>query len=55
MGLHHGVHWNYDKKPLCNLYLSLLHAMGIPASSFGDSTGTLAEGVFDSMQLAKAN
>lgn len=55
MGLHHGVHWNYDKKPLCNLYLSLLQTLGINASSFGDSTGTLTEGVFDSMQVAKAN
>jgi hypothetical protein len=35
------------------MYLSLLHTMGIPAGSFGDSTNTLTEGVFDSMQLAQ--
>jgi hypothetical protein len=28
--------------PLCNLYLSMLHRMGIEEKSFGDSTGTLA-------------
>ncbi|PHR85965.1 MAG: hypothetical protein COA78_38485 [Blastopirellula sp.] len=27
--------------PLCNLYLSMLHRMGIEADKFGDSTGTL--------------
>jgi hypothetical protein len=27
--------------PLCNLYLSMLHRMGIPEKSFGDSTGVL--------------
>jgi hypothetical protein len=27
--------------PLCNLYLSMLHRMGINEDSFGDSTGTL--------------
>ena len=27
--------------PLCNLYLSMLHRMGIEEKSFGDSTGTL--------------
>jgi Protein of unknown function (DUF1552) len=28
--------------PLCNLYLSMLHRMGIEEASFGDSTGTLS-------------
>ncbi|MBM3290535.1 MAG: DUF1552 domain-containing protein, partial [Candidatus Hydrogenedentes bacterium] len=27
--------------PLCNLYLTMLGAMGVPADSFGDSTGTI--------------
>jgi len=31
------------RTPLCNLYLNLLHQMDIPAESFGDSTGPLAE------------
>lgn len=30
-----------EKTPLCNLYLSMLHKMGIPEKSFGDSTGVL--------------
>jgi hypothetical protein len=29
------------KTPLCNLYLSMLHRMGIKEESFGDSTGPL--------------
>jgi hypothetical protein len=28
--------------PLCNLYLSMLEASGVPAERFGDSTATLA-------------
>src|SRR5262249_59076088 len=30
-----------DSTPVCNLYLSLLHRMGIVEKSFGDSTGAL--------------
>jgi hypothetical protein len=30
-----------EKTPLCNLYLSMLHKMGINETSFGDSTGVL--------------
>ncbi|MCC9608651.1 DUF1552 domain-containing protein [Blastopirellula sp. JC732] len=29
------------KTPLCNMYVSLLHHMGVEAESFGDSTGPL--------------
>ncbi|HRI87945.1 MAG TPA: DUF1552 domain-containing protein [Candidatus Hydrogenedentes bacterium] len=29
--------------PLCNLYVSMLNAMGVPAESFGDSTGPLKD------------
>jgi hypothetical protein len=29
--------------PLCNLYLSLLHRLRVPAERFGDSTGRLSE------------
>ncbi len=46
MGLKQGVHWQTEKTPLCNLYLSILHAMNIPAESFGDSTGNLKNCVF---------
>ncbi len=30
-----------QETPMCNLFLSLLQRAGVPASSFGDSTGTL--------------
>jgi len=30
-----------EQTPICNLYLSMLHRMGIEEKSFGDSTGTL--------------
>lgn len=30
-----------EKTPLCNLYLSMLHRMGLPEKQFGDSTGLL--------------
>ena len=30
------------KTPLCNLYLAMLHRMGVQEKSFGDSTGPLA-------------
>jgi hypothetical protein len=31
--------------PLCNLYLTMLGAMGVPAKSFGDSNGTIKDAV----------
>jgi hypothetical protein len=30
-----------EHTPLCNLYVSMLHRMGLPEKSFGDSTGPL--------------
>ena len=41
----HGQHLAYDtdnNKPLCNLYVNLLQALGVQADQFGSSTGTLA-------------
>ena len=32
-----------DKTPLTNLYLSVLHKLGVPAEQIGNSTGTFAE------------
>ena len=46
MGLKHGTHWHQDMTTMCNLYLSILHAMGIPETSFGDSTGALTDCIF---------
>jgi hypothetical protein len=48
MGLTHGTHWHQEKTPMSNLYLSILHAMQIPAASFSDSTGVLQNCIFSS-------
>ena len=34
---------NYQELPLSNLYLTMLHKLGVEAESFGGSTGTLDE------------
>jgi hypothetical protein len=40
--IHTGQHLSFDKDtPLCNLYVSMLQAMGVPVSQFADSTGPL--------------
>jgi hypothetical protein len=44
-GFKHGQHLAFDRvnnKPLCNVYLSMLHQFGIEAKEFGTSTGTIA-------------
>lgn len=41
----HGQHLAFDQNnnaPLCNLFTTMLHQMGIEADRFGSSTGTLA-------------
>ena len=43
-GFKHGQHLAFDPKsppPLCNLFVSMLHRMGLPIDKFGSSTGTL--------------
>ncbi len=43
-GYHHGryiAHDTHHNTPLCNLFVSMLHGMGIQAEEFGSSTGTL--------------
>jgi hypothetical protein len=43
-GFKHGQHLAFDRDnntPLSNLYVSMLHHMGVEADSFGSSTGTL--------------
>jgi hypothetical protein len=43
-GFSHGQHLAFDPAsppPLSNLYLTLLHRLGVPAEKFGTSTGTL--------------
>ncbi|QDU80993.1 hypothetical protein Pla110_27300 [Polystyrenella longa] len=46
MGVKHGSHWRKEDTRLSNLYLSILHSMGIEKDSFGDSTGTFDQSVF---------
>jgi len=43
-GFKHGQHLGFDENknpPLCNLFVSMLQRMGIPADKFGSATGTL--------------
>ncbi len=43
-GFKHGQHLSFDAKnnlPMSNLFVSMLHRMGIEADSFGSSTGTV--------------
>lgn len=46
MGISHGTYWHRDKTPLSNMYLSILHALGIDVDSFADSTGPLRDSIF---------
>jgi hypothetical protein len=46
MGLKHGTYWRKPSTPMSNLYLSILHSMGIEEPSFSDSTGVLSDSIF---------
>jgi hypothetical protein len=46
LGLKHGTYWRQDKTPLSQLYLSILHALGIERDSFADTHSTLTNSVF---------
>lgn len=46
MGLKHGTYWRKPKTAMSNVYLSILHSMGIEAPSFSDSTGVLQDSIF---------
>lgn len=46
MGLRHGTYWRKPNTLMSNLYLSILHSMGIEAPSFSDSTGVLSDSIF---------
>jgi hypothetical protein len=42
--LHPGRHIRFEKDtPLCNLYVWMLHRLGVRVDNFGDSTGRLEE------------
>lgn len=46
MGLKHGTFWRTKEALMSNLFLSILHSMGIHQESFADSTGTLSNSIF---------
>lgn len=46
MGLKHGTFWHKKETPMSNVYLSILHSMGVEESSFADSTGVLHDSIF---------
>ena len=45
-GFKHGQHHSFrrdNNMPLCNLYLTLLQRLGVPAEAFGSSTGNVSQ------------
>jgi len=46
MGLKHGAYWRNGETRMSNMYLSVLHSLGIGEESFADSTGTLSGSIF---------
>ena len=46
MGLKHGTYWQNGETRMSNMYLSLLHSMGIGVESFADSSSTLSDSIF---------
>lgn len=46
MGLKHGAYWRSGETRMANMYLSILHSLGIGQESFADSTGTLTGSIF---------
>ena len=46
MGLRHGSYWRDGETLMSNVFLSILHSMGIEQTSFADSTGTVRGPVF---------
>jgi hypothetical protein len=46
LGLKHGVYWRQGETRMSNVYLSILHALGIEQETFADSTGTLSGSIF---------
>jgi uncharacterized protein DUF1552 len=46
MGLKHGTYWRNGETRMSNVYLTILHSLGISQESFADSTGTLSGSMF---------
>ena len=46
LGIKHCGYHNFlatGKQPLCNLYMTFLQSLDVPAKSFSDSTGVIQE------------
>jgi hypothetical protein len=46
MGLKHGQYWRNGNTQMSDIYLSILHSLGIEEEGFADSTKTAAREVF---------
>jgi len=46
MGLKHGTYWRDGDTRMSNVFLSILHSMGIEERSFADSTGVVKDSIF---------
>ena len=46
MGMKHRQYWKKDGTRMTDMFLSILHSMGIAEESFGDSRGTLNNSIF---------
>ncbi len=46
MGLRHGAYWQGGETRLSNVYLSILHSLGIETPAFADSTGVVHDAIF---------
>jgi hypothetical protein len=46
MGLKHGAYWRKGETRMSNVYLSILHSLGVEEESFSDSTGTISDSIF---------
>ena len=46
MGLKHGQYWRAGETRMSNVFLSILHSLGIHEPSFSDSTGVLHDAIF---------
>lgn len=49
MGLRHGTYWARDNTPMANVFLSILHSLGIQTNAFSDSTGVLRDSIFSAV------
>ena len=49
MGLKHGQFWRKPNTPMSNMYLSILHTLGVEVPAFADSSGTLSNSIFSAV------